>query len=191
MDLKDFYGVNIMNIKVLIAKGFEETEAIVLIDLLRRAGYNLKTVSITDDNIVEGGHGIKIITDSTLNKENFDEADMLLLPGGGGGVANLSANDKVLTLVKKFYHANKYIAAICAAPIVLDKAGILKGKTITCYPSEEKNINDAKVIHDKVVVDGKLITSRGVGTAIDMGLKIIEVVSSKKASNDLKEKIVY
>ncbi len=180
-----------MKIKVLIAKGFEETEAIALIDLLRRANYDVETVSITEDNVVEGGHGIRITTDNIFSNAGFDDADMLLLPGGGAGVANLSNSPDVINLVIAFNESCRYIAAICAAPLVLDKAGILKDRTITCYPTEEKNIRDAKVIHDRVVVDGKLITSRGVGTALDMGLKIVEILKSKKESGELKERIVY
>ncbi|MCK4798683.1 MAG: DJ-1/PfpI family protein [Spirochaetes bacterium] len=180
-----------MNIKVLIAEGFEEIEAITLIDLLQRAGYNLNTVSIMGKNEVEGGHKIRIITDSIFGQVNFDDTDVLILPGGVPGVPNLASDERVLELIKTFYNKNKYIAAICAAPFVLDRSGILKGKKITCYPSWEDKIDSAEIIHTNVVVDGKIITGRGVGAAIEMGLKMVEIFTSKEESEKLREKIVY
>lgn len=180
-----------MNIKVLIAKGFEEIEAITLIDLLRRAGYNLTTVSISSSHEVEGGHNIKMITDSTFDVESFDDMDMLILPGGGDGVLNLASEEKVLKLVKNAYNNDKYIAAICAAPFVLDRAGILDGKEVTCYPSWQDKIVSGTVKNKGVLADGKIITALGVGTAIDMGLKIVEILSSTEASEDLRKKVVY
>ncbi len=180
-----------MTIKILIAEGFEEIEAITLIDLLKRADFKVIIVSITEKKEVKGGHNIFIITDSLIDNENFDETDMLLLPGGSLGVKNLSGDPRVLELLKKFNIQKKYIGAICAAPIVLDKAGILNDKMYTCYPGTEKEIKNGKYIKKNVVIDGKLITSRGVGTAIDMGLQIVEIHISKKASEELRKKIVY
>lgn len=181
-----------MKVKVLIAKGFEETEAIAIIDILRRANYDLKTVSITGTNEVEGGHKIMIITDSIFENENFDDTDLIFIPGGSAGVENLLKDNRVINLIKDFNNKNKYIAAICAGPKLLDKAAILADKTITCYPSVEKEIFKAKkIVQDKVVVDKNIITSRAMGTAIDMGLKLVEIFSSKKVSDDIKNKIVY
>ena len=180
-----------MNIKVLIAKGFEEIEAITLIDLLRRAGYNLTTVSISTSKEVIGGHNIKIFTDSTFDAESFEDMDMLLLPGGGDGVLNLASENKVLDLIKKTFSNDKYIAAICAAPFVLDRAGILDGREVTCFPTWQDKIVSGTVKNENILVDGKIITGRGVGAAIDMGLKIVEILSSKEASENLRKKVLY
>ena len=129
-----------MKVKVLIAKGFEEIEAITLIDLLRRVRYDLKTVSTMGTKEVQGAHQIPIITDSLLEEENFNDTDLLILPGGGEGVRNLQANNKVIEIVKNINENKKFIGAICAAPKILDKAGIIKNRNITCYPSCENDI---------------------------------------------------
>lgn len=180
-----------MKMKMLIAEGFEEIEAITLIDILRRANYNLKTVSINRNNEIQGSHEIKIITDMVFEDVNFDDTDVLLLPGGVPGVPNLASEDKVLDLVKKFYNEKKYIAAICAAPFILERANILLNKNVTCYPSWEDKITSAKIKRSNIVIDGKIITARGIGAAIDLGLKLVEIFSSKNESKNLKNKIVY
>lgn len=180
-----------MRFKILLATGFEETEAITIIDLLRRANYEIKIVSISANNEVEGSHGIKIIADSILMQEDFKDTDAIILPGGVPGVPNLAANERVLNLIKEFFTTDKYIIAICAAPFVLEKAGILKGKKITCFPSWEDKISSAEIIHQNVVVDGKVITGRGVGAAIEFSLKIVEIFSSKEESEKLRKNIVY
>lgn len=180
-----------MKIKMLIADGFEEIEAITLIDLLRRANYDLKTVSINQNNEIEGSHKIKMITDMVFDDVNFNDTDVIVLPGGVPGVPNLVSENKVLDLIKDFYNHNKYIVAICAAPFVLERAGILSGKKITCYPTWEDKINSAKIKKKDVVVDGRIITARGVGAAIDLGLKLVEIFSSKSDSKILKNSIVY
>lgn len=179
-----------MKIKVLIAEGFEEVEAITLIDLLRRAGYDLVTVSVMDTKEVKGGHNIPIITDDLLENVNFNDTDVLVIPGGAG-VNVLSSKDEVLELIKKFNENNKYIAAICAGPKVLEKAGILNGKKITVYPTSEEKIRSAEIQRMDCVVDGKIITGRGIGAAIPMALRMVEIFSSKDVSEELKKKIVY
>lgn len=180
-----------MKMKILIAEGFEEIEAITLIDLLRRAGFDLKTVSINQKNEIKGSHDIKIITDMFFDEVNFDDTDVLILPGGVPGVPNLVSENKVLDLVKKFNNDNKYIVAICAAPFILERAGIIKDKKIICYPSWEDKIPSARIKKTNVVIDGKIITARGVGAAIDLGLKLVEIFISKNKKNSLKKKIVY
>lgn len=179
-----------MKIKVLIAEGFEEVEAVTLIDLLRRAKYDLTTVSVMDKKEVKGSHDITIITDSILEDEEFENTDALVLPGGPG-VDVLENKEEVINLVKDFYEKNKYIAAICAAPSVLEKAGILVGKKVTVYPTTEGKIHSAKIQRVDCVVDGKIITGRGVGAAISMALKMVEIFSSKDASEKLRNKVVY
>jgi len=180
-----------MKIVLLLADGFEETEAVTLMDLLRRAEYDLYTVSIMGRLEVKGGHDISLLSDKLFNDVDFNTFDMIILPGGVPGVPNLAGDDKVLEIIKKFFNEGKYIGAICAAPFVLERAGILKNKTVTCYPGWEDKLDSPNIIKDNVVVDGNIITSRGVGTAIDMGLKIVEIVSSKDKSEELRNKIVY
>ena len=180
-----------MKMKMLIAEGFEEIEAITLIDILRRVNYDLETVSINRNREIQGAHKIKIITDNVFDEVNFEDTDAIILPGGVPGVPNLASEDKVLDLIKKFYNEKKYIIAICAAPFVLERANILSNKNVTCYPTWEDKITSAKIKKANVVIDGKIITAKGIGAAIDLGLKLVEIFSSKNDSKILKNKIVY
>jgi len=176
---------------MFLADGFEEIEAVTLIDILRRANFDIKAVSVNKSLEVKGAHDISVIVDDIFDDVNFDNVDAIMLPGGSPGVPNLSTNQKVLDIVKKFYNEDKYLIAICAAPFVFEKAGILDGKKITCYPSWKDMIKSPEIVSDPVVVDGKIITAEGVGSAIEMGLKIVEIFSGKEISSELKEKIVY
>ena len=181
-----------MKINTFLAEGFEETEAIAVIDLLRRANFNVNIVSITEKTEVNGGHNIKVIADSTISKTNLNDADAIFLPGGGLGVENLSKNQKVLDIVKNFAQDGKYIIAICAAPAVLEKAGVIANKKVTSFPGmKEKLPSIASYLEDSVVIDGKIITSRGIGTAIDLGLKIVEIFKGKDESEKLRKGVVY
>ena len=180
-----------MTAKILLAQGFEEIEAITIIDLLRRAGIGIITVSVTGMNEVKGGHDIAVVCDNLLEKENFENTEMLILPGGGVGVNNLSADERVIELVRKFKNSNKTIAAICAAPFVLEKAGILNNKNITCFPTWKEKIKSAKYVDKSVVVDDKIITGNGVGGAIDFSLKIVELFKSREDRENLAESILY
>lgn len=179
-----------MNIKVIMENGFEEVEAVVLIDLLRRAEYSVETISVAGSNEVTGSHDITVKTDSLLEEVDFNKGDMLLLPGGPA-VGKLVENEKVLELVRDFAGSGRLVAAICAAPLVLHAAGILEGKKVTSYPNVREKLTSVEYSEEKVVVDGKIITSRGVGTAIDMGLKIVELISGQDKAAKLAEKIVY
>ncbi|MCG8570153.1 MAG: DJ-1/PfpI family protein [Spirochaetes bacterium] len=180
-----------MKIKVLLANGFEETEAITVIDILRRAGYDLKTVSIHSDNTVESAHGIKVIADEKLTEADFSQTELLFLPGGVPGVPNLADNEKVIKIVQDFHEQKKYLTAICAAPFVLDQAGVINDKNYTCYPSWRDKIKAKNHSKSKVVVDDHLITSQGVGTAILFGLKIVEILSGQKKSEELAKAILF
>ncbi|HOJ63418.1 MAG TPA: DJ-1/PfpI family protein [Spirochaetota bacterium] len=180
-----------MKIAVLLAEGFEESEAVILIDIFRRASYEVTLFSITDKREITSSRNITIITDEILKNINIDNFDMLFLPGGMPGTKNLSESEDVIKLIKEASIKNKYIAAICAAPSVLAKAGILKGKKATAYPTWQDKLMDAIVENKRVVVDGKIITGRAFGSAIDMGLKIVELISGEKEKDKLKEAIVY
>jgi protein deglycase len=179
-----------MKILTLLAEGFEETEAIAVIDVLRRADFDLRIASISDKLEVTGSHRIKVIADSLLKIEDTSDYDMVFLPGGKGVDVFLETKD-VLDIVKDFANKNKYIAAICAAPSVLEKAGILKGVQVTAFPSTQEILKSAIVKNTDVVADGKIITGRGVGAALDFALKIVEILKSKDAAEKLRKIIVY
>ncbi len=170
-----------MKVAALLANGFEETEAITTIDILRRAGVHVDLVSI-GEKIVEGSHGIKLITDKPFEKMN--DYDALFLPGGQPGTNNLKADQRVLSLVQDYVSQNKWVAAICAAPLVLQEAGVLNQKTITSYPmGDPKPLFPTSHYSEELVVkDGKILTSRGVGTALNFGLAFVESLGLDSSS---------
>lgn len=154
---------------VLLAEGFEEIEAVTIIDVLRRLAVKVSLIGLTD-LYVTGAHGIEIRANSILQTgSTFPEADALILPGGGPGAWNLRDSAQVIDLVRHFHQQEKWIAAICAAPIVLAKAGILEGKTITAFPAEAVNsdIFMAYNTGNPIEQEGKIITGKGPGTALE------------------------
>ena len=177
---------------ILFADGFEEVEAITPVDLLRRAGIDVKMVSVTGNETVTGSHGISFKTDMLYNSEVLD-GDMLVLPGGMPGTTHLKESEAVKEAVDHYHKNGKYLAAICAAPTVFGEMGLLNGKMATCYPGLESGLLGAMWPGDSypVVVDGQFITSRGVGTAISFALKLIEILDSEKKSNDIGTSIVF
>ena len=178
-------------ILTLLAPGFEETEAVTVIDLLRRAGIETITAAITADTRVTGSHNIIIVADVTLDGLNPDVFDGVFLPGGQPGSNNLKKDERVLNLLKSFYIKKKWISAICAAPLVLQAAGILKDRRFTSYPGEKESFHDGAYTEMAVVTDGNLITSRGVGTAIDFALSLVEILSGKENRTRLAARILW
>jgi 4-methyl-5(b-hydroxyethyl)-thiazole monophosphate biosynthesis len=160
---------------MILPDGFEEIEAVAAIDILRRGGVKVNLAAL-DFKLVDGGHDIMIKADSLIDTLPDYEFNMLILPGGGKGVENMLESEAVTTLIKRFDAEGKWIAAICAAPKVLEHAGILKGKKITCYPGIRNEIKTAHHIDADVVVDHNIITSRGPATAIAFGLKLLETL---------------
>ena len=179
-----------MKARMLFATGYEEVEALTVVDLLRRAGVDCLMVAADDEESVTGAHGISVKMDEKLSDVS-DQCDMVILPGGIPGVPNLKANPKVEAIVKAQNERGAYVAAICAGPKALGSFGILADRTATCYPGCEGQLMAGKHVTDPVVVDGNVITSRGVGTAIDFGLKLVEILTDKKIADDLADKIVY
>lgn len=177
-------------VNVFFATGFEEVEALTVVDLLRRAGIETDMVSVTGEKTVTGSHGITVGMDR-LFEEIDDGAEMLVLPGGVPGTPNLRAHKGLEQMITRFAEAGKYLAAICAAPTVYGEMGLLKGKKATCYPGQEDKLLGAELKKDSVVIDGKMITSRGMGTAIDFGLAITGILRDEGTSRDLASKIVY
>lgn len=178
-------------VAVLLADGFEEIEALTVVDILRRASVYVDTVSITEDYMVHGAHGINIQTEDLFDEVNFVDFDMLVLPGGMPGTENLNEHSGVRRVVKDFAESGKYVAAICAAPSILGGMGLLKGKRAACYPSVEDKLPGAVILRAPVVKDGNLITSRGMGTAIDFALKLTEVLTDPIKANEISASIVY
>lgn len=174
---------------VLLAEGFEEMEATISIDMLRRAGLDVIVASVSDSEIVKGSRKIKIQADIIL--EDLEELpDAIVLPGGMPGAENLAKSEKVNELLKKMDEENKLIASICASPpVVLAPLGLLDNKKATCYPGSEEKFNDTTISMDKkVVVDDNIITSQGPGTAFYFALEIIKYLVGDDKANEVKEK---
>lgn len=175
---------------ILLADGFEEIEALATADILRRAEINVLLVSAYNTEYVKGAHDICVKPDIML-KDADEEFEMLILPGGAPGYLNLEKNSFVKEIVLKAYECGKYIAAICAAPSVLGKWGMLKGKKAVCYPSFESYLEGAEVIFDDVVQDGNIITSRGAGTAHKFAFKLTEILKDSTVSDKIKKAMIY
>lgn len=175
---------------LFMADGFEEVEGLTVVDILRRAGVALKTVSIMGRRQVVGAHGIEVVADC-LFEEIQESAEMLILPGGIPGTPNLKAHAGLEKLIQASAGKGAYLAAICAAPTVYGELGLLKGKRATCYPGMEDGLLGAEVSCESVVADDKFITSRGVGTAIEFALKLVEVLKGKEEADRIATAIVY
>jgi 4-methyl-5(b-hydroxyethyl)-thiazole monophosphate biosynthesis len=169
-------------IAVYLADGFEEIEAVSIIDVLRRADLDVVVVSVTGKTEVTGAHQLKVVADALFENVKFNEIDMIVLPGGMPGASNLDAHPGLKELIMKFNSENKPLAAICAAPLVYGNLGILMGKQAVCYPGFEKYLKGAEILSVPVAVSGNVITGRGVGVALKFALKIVEkMVSVEKA----------
>jgi 4-methyl-5(b-hydroxyethyl)-thiazole monophosphate biosynthesis len=174
--------------KVIIplAEGLEEIEAVTNIDVLRRAGVEVTTVCLAEDLKVVGDHGIEITADKNINAVQADDLDGIILPGGMPGAANLRDDERVIELVKNLNKANKLVAAICAAPIVLEKAGVIKDKLVTSYPGFEKEVTSCNYQQDRVVIDENIITARGPGVALEFAIKLVEYLVGSDKAQELK-----
>lgn len=175
---------------ILLANGFEEIEAVSVIDILRRADIELTVVSINDTLEVISDRNLKVLADITIDEVNEEQLNSLILPGGGGH-KNLEASTQVIDLLNKSSKDNKYIFAICAAPSILGKHGLLKNKKATAYPGFEKYLEGANISSEDVCVDGKIITSRGPGTAHKFAYKIVETLASAETANKLREGMLF
>ena len=176
---------------VFLADGFEEIQGLTVVDLLRRAEIDTVMVSVGDSKRIIGSHRIEVKADIMFHEVLEPEGSMFVLPGGMPGTLHLKEHEGLCKLLKKAYANGKYIAAICAAPTVLEACGLLEGKKATSYPAMEKELVSADYQTDKVVVDGKIITSRGMGTAIDFAAKMVEIFKGTDAKDELLDSIVY
>ncbi len=176
---------------VPLAEGFEEIEAITIIDMLRRADIDVVTASL-NSKAVKGAHGIITNTDKTLDEALEGDYDMVVLPGGMPGAENLDQDKRVHALLHKMVDSGKFAGAICAAPKVLANAGLLKGKNATSYPGfvDKMNLPDVTYTGAPVQCDGKIITGRGPGTAMDFALQLVEVLQGKDKRNSVEKALV-
>ena len=175
---------------MLLGTGFEETEAIAPLDLLRRAGIEVATVGVTG-KMVYGSHNIGIEADILIDQMDLTKLDMIILPGGLGGVASARASQPALDALRFAWDNGKYVAAICAGPTVLADLGITDGKHATCYPGCEDGMGNAIMEENSAVVaDDRLITGTSAGCAIPFGLKLIEVLKGKDTANQIAAQIV-
>jgi 4-methyl-5(b-hydroxyethyl)-thiazole monophosphate biosynthesis len=176
---------------VILATGFEEIETVTIIDILRRAGVNVTIAGLTP-TVLEGAHSIKIVPDKFIDNMKIEDFDAVVIPGGNPGYKNLRKDPRVIKLIKNAFKSNKIVAAICAAPAVLSDAGILNGKNSTIYPGMENEIEKGGGIpkQDIVVVDGKIITSRGPATALPFALKLAEKLAGEQIAETVKEKTI-
>lgn len=175
---------------MLLGTGFEETEAITPLDLLRRAGVNILTVGI-DGKVVTGSHKIRVEADITLDEMDLTDMEMMIIPGGMGGVASLRACPAALEALKFAWENGKYVAAICAGPTVLADLGITDGLKATCYPGQEQNMGSAVVDSSAAfVVSGNLITGASAGCAVPFSLALVEALKGREAAEKIKDQIV-
>ncbi len=177
---------------VFLADGFEEIEALTPVDLLRRAGVKVQTVSIyTDRKVVTGARGIPVTADISLGDVDTGNADIMVLPGGMPGTVNLLECEKLMEMVDKQNAAGRRIAAICAAPAkILGTKGLLKGKKATCYPGLEDLLDGAAPVTKSAVTDGNITTSRGLGTAVDFACELIALLLGKEKSDEVRASVV-
>lgn len=180
-----------MTVYTMLADGFEEVEALAVVDVLKRADMEVKLVSVSGKEVVAGTHGIRIMTDLTFRNADFDGCDMIFLPGGMPGTVHLKEHAGLMRQIREFYEKGKWLAAICAAPSIFGGMGILEGKKAICFPGFEKYLRGAEITEERVVLDGHIFTSRGMGTAIDLGLEIVKYLIGEEQSEELAKSIQY
>lgn len=176
---------------ILLGEGFEESEALVPTDLLRRAGIDTKLVGINALEVT-GGHGITVTADLLLSQVHVDQTDMVVLPGGMGGVTSIQESLRAQGIIQGAYDRGIYLAAICAAPIILACMGLLDRRKAVCYPGMEAQMGSSVVCKGKsVVVDGHIITAQAAGSVFEFGLKLVEVLKGADAAQEVRNAIHY
>lgn len=201
---------------VFFAEGYEEIEALTVVDVCRRCGLEVDMVAVpgaaTQDNTtalhaasqdkaaaasaqdgrwVKSSHNVTVRMDKTFEQVNFDEYDMLVLPGGKLGTENLEAHEGLMAQVDAFYEGGKYVAAICAAPSILGHRGILKGRKACCYPGFESQLESAEVTEGPVEVSDKVVTARGMGASVDFALAIAGIFCGQDKADEMAKTICY
>ncbi len=176
---------------IFLADGFEDVEALAVVDLMRRAGLDIQTVSIKEETEILTSHGIRMFADTVFADVDFSDAELLILPGGKVGTSNLKACEPLSRLLLEHCSQGKKIAAICAAPTILSDLGLLADRRATSYPTCEPSMKTAQYLTDRVVVDGNITTSRGMGTALDFGLNLIGQLLGEEKEKQIADAIVY
>ena len=172
---------------VFLADGFEEVEALAPVDVLRRAGLTVETVSVMEGPVVVGAHGVPVVADSMFGDIALKDAQMLLLPGGMPGASNLDTHEGLDSMIRAFASEGKDLAAICAAPLVFGKRGLLEGRKATCYPGFEEFLKGAEYTATLVEQDGNIITGKGPGAAMDFAFAIVEKYVGIEKVKELKQ----
>lgn len=176
---------------VHLAEGFEEIEAVTIVDLLRRVGAEVKTVSVSGKKQVMGTHGVPVEADLLYEEANYEECEMIVLPGGMPGAENLGKHEGLTAHIRCFAEHGKYLAAICAAPMVLGDLGILEGKKAVIYPGMEDCLKGAQAEQAKVIADGTIITAKGPAAAMPFAIKLAEILKGKDAAQQLASDLLW
>lgn len=176
---------------VFLAEGFEEIEALTVVDMLRRVKIETVTVAVSGKKRVTGAHGITVEADGSFEEYSYADGTMAVLPGGMPGTKHLMEHAGIRELLLSYHAAKKYLAAICAAPAIFGENGLLAGRHATCFPGFEEKLTGAEVMPDAVVIDGTIITSRGMGTAIPFGAALVSVLAGETAAEELLRSIQY
>ena len=179
------------SICIFLSEVFEEMEAMFPLDILRRGGMDVKLVSVTGEKAVRSSHGVTIMADALFEDVSEEDVEMIVLPGGLPGATNLDAHAGLDKLILSFANAGKPLAAICAAPMVYGKRGLLKGKKATCYPGFEDSLLGASYTSQGVITDGNITTSRGLGYALDLGLELIRLLQGPQQAERIREAVQY
>ena len=182
-------GETRMKVAVYFATGYEEIEALAVVDVLRRGGIEVIMVGV-DGKTVVSSHKVSINMDAAIDEINHDEIDMMVLPGGLPGVHNLAANETLVKALKAFKEQGKWLAAICAAPSILGDLGLLEGEKATCYPGYEDKLLGCEHLENKVVVSNHVITGKGAGASLEFGYKILEVLKGTEIVDQLKKGMI-
>lgn len=181
---------NSQRILVPLAEGFEEIEAVTIVDTLRRAGLAVTTAGLRSAS-VEGAHGITVTADTTIDAVDAGRFDVIVLPGGMPGTSHLAEDERVLKLVREMHAQKKLVTAICAAPTVLAKAGVISKVPVTCYPGFEDQLGDAQFQSGpRVVKSGRIVTSRGPGTALEFSLALVEELCGAAKARELAQGMI-
>ena len=179
-----------MRVLVPMATGFEEIECVCVLDVLRRAEIEAVAVSMTGDIQVAGAHGLKLAAHAIWDAVDPDTFDMIAIPGGMGGTRMLQRDERLLRALRAFAAGGKPLAAVCAAPLVLQSAGILEGRTVTCHPGVAGELTVTERLNDRVVIDGQIITSQGPGTSIEFALAIVRHLTDADTASRVAQGMV-
>jgi 4-methyl-5(b-hydroxyethyl)-thiazole monophosphate biosynthesis len=176
---------------VFLANGFEEIEALAPVDIFRRCGVEIMTVSITASRSVQTSHGVTVEADCHISDADLTDADLLILPGGMPGASNLLESEPVRNALIRQNEEGRLIGAICAAPMVLGELGLLKGKRATCYPGFEQHFHGAEYTAEMVTVDGNITTGKGPGAAMAFGYQLLSNFVSAEKVEEIKKSMIY